>query len=290
MFVVHKIILYSNVVVTPQRVLHIEKEKRSPLTNHQIAHERGITLSAQAYEDSTTDPSLDLDPYLMIDYVDDEWRRNVRFGDLWLPYTRVAAYLQRELTPVQYETSREPQEVSASFDLRILRDEDLVRIGSRFYNGFDVKKLLISDLEDGVEELLSDEAIRPHECASLIETPTTAAVDKPEAQEKKPFWARDDSMWALMASFLAFFTAMVIGSLVLHDYMEDKYLWYANFQTTITIEIGMGCLAWVITDRLAAKRTYYLGEQTQTRWKLATAYSIVATLNVALVMYITAKS
>lgn len=246
-------------------------------------------MSSQAYEDSTTDSSLDLDPYLMIDYVDDEWRKNIRFGDLWLPYMRVMTYLQRELTPVQYETSREPQEVAADFDLRILHDEDLVRIGHRFYSGFDVKKVLISDLEDGIEELLSDEAVMPHECPELIEVPTPETNQKKVA-EKKPFWARDDSMWALMASFLAFFTAMFIGSLVLHDYMEDKYLWYANFQTTIAIEIGMGCLAWVITDRLAAKRTYYLGEQTQTRWKLATAYSIAATLNVALVMYITAKS
>lgn len=235
-----------------------------------------------------TDPELELDPYIILDYVDDDERRNIRFGNVWLPYRRVESYVVHVLTPCQDDTNRVPSEASADFDMRTLRDDDIVRINYRFYTGFDVKRVIVNDL-DGSETLLGSEAIVPHECPELIEAPTPEANQKKVA-EQKPFWARDDSMWALMASFLAFFTAMVIGSLVLHDYMEDKYLWYANFQTTITIEIGMGCLAWVITDRLAAKRTYYLGEQTQTRWKLATAYSIVATLNVALVMYITAKS
>lgn len=245
-------------------------------------------MTTEPHQNSLTDPALELDAYIALDYIDDEWRKNVRFGTVWLPYTRLAAYLQRELGPCQYETARDRTEAGEDFDMRTLRDGDLVRIQHQFYNGFDIKQLLASDLEQGPEELLGEGAIVPHECPEPVTT-TVHVIDEPE-KDKKPFWQSDKSIVPLMASFGAALYTLLFGIMLLSDYVDDLYVWYSGLRTALTFELGLISLSWLIAEHLSAKRVYSIDETTPLRWKLTTSYCTIAALNSVVMMYVISKS
>lgn len=270
--------------MSPSRVLHIEKEKRNPLITHQIAQERGTALSTETH---VTDPELELDPYIIMDYVDGDERRNVRFGDVWLPYRRVESYVLLVLTPSQDDTSRVPSEASANFDMRTLRDDDLVRINYRFYTGFDLKRVIADDL-DGSETLLGSEAIMPHGCPEPFRVPELA-TDEAETAKKLPFWESNQSLPAFLVALTGGLGSLLMMLITVGDYIQSTYLGYRPAAVGMAVEVGILCLSWLITEYLAAKRSASLGESTLVSWKLTAVCCCAGVLNIALMLYAIAK-
>jgi hypothetical protein len=226
-----------------------------------------------------TNPELELDPYFIMDYVDDDERRTVRFGDVWLPYRRVESYLLLVLTPCQDDTSRTPLEASAEFDMRTLRDDDIVRINYRFYTGFDVL--------DGSETLLGSGAIVPHECPERIEIPASDTEKK--AAEKKPFWESDKSLLVFIPAMWGAFLSAMLAFMMLYDYLDDLFLNYPVGPLTTLTGIGVLSLAWLVTQHMASKHAYNLDEEPALRWKLTTFLCAASVLNITLMLYAIAK-
>lgn len=240
-------------------------------------------------ETHVTDPELELDPYIVMDYVDDDERRNVRFGDVWLPYRRVESYVLHALTPCQEDTNRMPSEASADFDMRTLRDDDLVRINYRFYTGFDVKRIIVDDL-DGSETLLGSGAIMPHECPDPFEIPASI-VGQEEVVEKKPFWESDKSLLAFIPAMWGALLSATLAFMMFYDYLDGLYLSYpysVGVMAAFT-EIGVMSLAWLVTQRMIAKHAYDLDEKPALRWKLTAYLCTTSALNIALMLYAIGK-